>query len=368
MVRGLRPALAQGETSGLWQSFLSGDGIPSGNILSIYTAQDGALWFGTDAGASQYDGSWRDAGLPSERVRAITQTADGALWFGTDAGLARRGADGACCRIWTAADGLPYGDIHALAVGAHAPAGGNAPGVWVGTTKGLAYIDGERVTIDSPVPDANIQALTVTPEGDLVASVAGRGVWRRGQADGWQTLGKGALVGEGPLALWAAQDGRIWAGTSNGLVYYQDRAWQRHPLLDDDNGLKVLALLQDRDGGLWAGTERGLFLDPDAALGGLPVVQYKAQRDGLINDHVRAIAADRDGGLWFGTIAGASRYAGGNWQRSATRSWPASASTRRWSTARAASGRAWNAMAWRCGMGPVGSVPAAPGACRTTAS
>ena len=317
---GLRPALAQGETSGLWQSFLSADGIPSGNILSIYTAQDGTLWFGTDAGASQYDGSWRaltkDAGLPSERVRAITQTSDGALWFGTDAGLARRSADGVCCQVWTAANGLPSGDIHALAAGARAPEGSKGPGVWVGTTKGLAYFDGQRAIIDSPVSGADIQSLTVTPEGDLVASVAGRGVWRRTQMDGWQTLGKGALVGEGPLALWAAQDGRIWAGTSNGLVYYQDRAWQRHPLLADDKGLRVLAVLQDGDGGLWAGTELGLFLDPDAVPGGLPVVQHKAQRDGLINDHVRAIAGDHDGGLWLGTIAGASRYAGGNWQAS----------------------------------------------------
>ena len=310
---GLRPVLAQGETSGLWQSFLSGDGIPSGNILSIYTAQDGTLWFGTDAGAGQYDGSWRDAALLSKRVRAITQTADGALWFGTDTGLARRSPDGVCCRVWTAEDGLPSGDIHALAAGTLAPDGSKASGVWVGATKGLAYFDGEHVTIDSPVAGANIQALTVTPEGDLVASVAGRGVWRRTQADGWQTLGKGALVGEGPLALWAGQDGRIWAGTSNGLVYYKDRAWQRHPLLDSDKDLRVLAVLQDDDGGLWAGTERGLFLDPDAVPGGLPVVQHKAQRDGLINDHVRAIAADRDSGLWFGTIAGASRYAGGNW-------------------------------------------------------
>ena len=198
----------------------------------------------------------------------------------------------------------------------HAPEGSKGPGVWVGTTKGLAYFDGQRAVIDSPVSGADVQALAVTPEGDLVASVAGRGVWRRSQKDGWQTLGKGALVGEGPLALWAAQDGRIWAGTSNGLVYYKDRAWQRHPLLDDDKGLRVLAVLQDGDGGLWAGTELGLFLDPDAVPGGLPVVQHKAQRDGLINDHVRAIAADHDGGLWLGTLAGTSRYAGGNWQAS----------------------------------------------------
>ena len=35
---GLRLVLAQGETNSLWQSFLSGDGIPSGNVLSISCA------------------------------------------------------------------------------------------------------------------------------------------------------------------------------------------------------------------------------------------------------------------------------------------------------------------------------------------
>ena len=315
---GLRSVLAQGETSSLWQSFLSGDGIPSGNVLSIYAAQDGTLWFGTDAGASQYDGSWRlptkGAELPSQRVRAITQTEDGALWFGTDAGLARRGADGSCCRVWTAADRLADGDVHALAAGARDPGGSKASGVWVGTAKGLAYTDGERVIIDSPVPDANIQALAVTPGGDLLASVAGRGVWQRTPAGDWQLLSAAAPVAEGPLALWAGQDGRIWAGTENGLVFYQDGVWQPLPLLGNDTGLKVLAVLQDSDGGVWAGTEQGVFFDADAAPGGVPVVQYQAQRDGLINNHVRAIAADRDGGRWFGTIAGVSRYAGGSWQ------------------------------------------------------
>ena len=315
---GLRLVLAQGETNSLWQSFLSGDGIPSGNVLSIYAAQDGTLWFGTDAGASQYDGSWRTLmkadGLPSDRVRAITQTKDSALWFGTDAGLARRATDGSCCRRWTVADGLPDGDVHALAAGAQAPLGSKTPGVWVGTAKGLAYADGEQVVIDSPVPDANIQALAVTSDGDLLASVAGQGVWQRGQAGGWQSLGDSSLVAEGPLALWAGQDGRIWAGTENGMVFYRDGVWQRLPLLSDDTGLKVLAILQDNDGGIWAGTENGVFLDADAAPGGVPVVQYQAQRDGLVNDHVRAIASDRDGGRWFGTIAGVSRYAGGSWQ------------------------------------------------------
>ena len=127
-------------------------------------------------------------------------------------------------------------------------------------------------------------------------------------------------------------------------------------------GLKVLAVLQDRDGGLWAGTERGLFLDPDAAVGGLPVVQHKAQRDGLINDHVRAHRGrSRRRGL---VRHDRRREPVRGWKLASdavTRSWPANASTRRWSTAPAAPGQAWNATGWRCGMEPVGSVPAALG-------
>ena len=314
----LQPALAQSGPGSLWQSFPSGDGIPSGNILSLHVAQDGALWFGTDAGVSRYDGAWRsltkESGLPSDRVRAITQTEDGALWFGTDAGLARYDPDGICCRVWTTAAGLPDDDVHALAVGVQPSPGSMMPGVWVGTTGGLAYVDGERVVPDAPVPDASIQALAVTAKGELLASVAGGGVWSREEGGKWQALGAGVPVADGPLALAAGQDGRIWAGTENGLLSLQDGRWLPFPLLGDDQGLKVLAVLPDRAGGVWAGTESGLFHDPDASLEGLPVVHYQAQRDGLINEHVRAIASDRDGGVWFGTIAGASRYAGGTWQ------------------------------------------------------
>ncbi len=305
-----------GGPGSLWQSYLGGEGLPSGAILSIAATSDGAIWFGTDAGAARYDGVWKTAadGLPSGRVRAIVQAADGTMWFGTDAGVARRAADGQCCQVWKQSHGLPNNDVHALAVGAPALAGQTKAGVWVGTTQGLAFLDGEHVVRDAQAPVASVQALAVTPGGELLASLDGLGVWRRGADGVWQALTGGVDVSEGPLALYAGADGRIWAGIGAGLVVYHAGRWERFPLLDDDSGPRVLAIRQDGDGGLWAGTERGVFYDADAQPDPALPMRFQAQRDGLMNDYVRALAVDADGGVWFGTISGASRYAGREWQ------------------------------------------------------
>ncbi len=100
------------------------------------------------------------------------------------------------------------------------------------------------------------------------------------------------------------EDGRVWGGTQNGLIYYQDGEWQQFSLSDDDSGLTVLSVLQGRDGGLWAGTDRGAFYISDASLDGELPVHFVAQQGGLVNDHVRAMALGHDGAFWFGTIGG----------------------------------------------------------------
>lgn len=306
-------SLAQGEPIALWESFVVGDGLSSGYVLAITPAQDGALWFGTDNGASRYDGQWttlteRD-GLPAGRVRTVVQTADGALWFATSSGLARRAPDGACCRLWKAADGFPSDDIYSL----HIAPGRQGEEVWAGTTRGLVYVAGETVTVDTPVPDVEILATTMTLDGKLLVSTAGAGVWLRVRESEWQRVAGSDEIAD-VQALWAGADGRIWGGTANGLLVFSEGAWQPYPLGPNTDALSVLAITQDEDGGLWVGADRGLFHDPDGQPGGAAVIQFRAQRNGLINDFVRALAFDRDGQLWVGTVGGVSRYLGGMWQ------------------------------------------------------
>lgn len=306
------------ELASLWTAFTVEDGLRSGNILSILVAQDGALWFGTDAGAGRYDGSWRwlseADGLPPGKVRAIVQTADGTLWFATSAGLASLVPGSPCCDRWTVGRGLPADDVLSLTAAPAATTGDGYAGVWAGTARGLVYVDAQQVRPEDAVPSLGISALAFVADGRLLAGVQGRGVWQRDLEGRWQELDGTALLQGDVYTLLPEPDGTLWAGTANGLMVRRPGGtWERFPLAEGNNLSQVLAVVRDPHGGLWAATDQGVYYDPDAAIGGLPVSHIRAQPGGLMNDYVRALALDRDNALWLGTIAGINRYAGIIW-------------------------------------------------------
>ncbi len=306
------------ELASLWTTFTVEDGLRSGNILSILVAQDGTLWFGTDAGAGHYDGSWRwltEADrLPAGRVHAMAQTADGALWFATSAGLARLTPDAPCCTVWTTALGLPSDDVLSLVAASYPATDNKRPGVWVGTAGGLAYVDPQQVTVEREVPPAGISALALGSDGVLLAGVRGRGVWQRSPAGRWQEPEDTGLFTGDIYALLPEADGTLWAGTTNGLLLRRPGApWERFPLTEGNRVLPVFALVRDPHGGLWAATDQGIYYDPDARADGLPVTHIRAGQGSLVNDYVRALALDRDNALWLGTIGGVNRYTGLIW-------------------------------------------------------
>ncbi|MCX7669033.1 MAG: hypothetical protein N2439_03040, partial [Anaerolineae bacterium] len=185
---------AEGGPGDLWQTFTTSDGLGSGNVMAVFQAQDGALWFGTDAGVSRYDGSWMSLGerdgLPAGPVRAMAQTTDGALWFGIQAGgVVRCAADGrSCSPPWTTTQGLPDNDVHVLL-----PAGNGGGGVWVGTAKGLARVKDDKVLVEERLRGTEVWSLAIGPDGALFVGTAGQGVWKRDPAGAWQRIGSGDL-------------------------------------------------------------------------------------------------------------------------------------------------------------------------------
>ncbi len=92
LLLGLGLGVWNGEVGAQWKTFTTADGLGNNFVGPIFQSSDGAMWFGTVAGVSRYDGSsWQsftvNDGLPSNIVRFIRQSSDRAMWFAMDWGI-----------------------------------------------------------------------------------------------------------------------------------------------------------------------------------------------------------------------------------------------------------------------------------------
>ncbi len=276
-------------------------GLVSLGLSDIMVDREGSVWIanyrGTSKLASRHLRSYGTAdGLLKEEVSAVLQRADGSIVLGHEGGLSFPG---------THTTALPLtgpGKEWSRAMDLHEhPAGV----LWAAMDRsGLARLD---------------------PDGAVT--------WA-GEADGL----------EGPVyAVVHDRDGRLWAGTSEGLyrregrrferIHLHDRGQGRQPvirrlLVTADGALLVATttegvfrvkegriehwpgdeaagnassfeMIETDDGRVWVGTSSGLCLVRDGRL------ESTAAPDPVIDDPVYAIARDRKGRFWFGTGAGA---------------------------------------------------------------
>ena len=118
----------------------------------------------------------------------------------------------------------------------------------------------------------------------------------------------GKLLTGGVLSLSAAEDGKLWLGTTQGLVRFDPATGQAQRYVhnaDDKRSLSdnlVVATHIDRAGTLWVGTQAGLNR---ASLGeGTPHFSHYSLADGLPDQTIDAITNDAKGTLWIGTNRG----------------------------------------------------------------
>ncbi len=123
------------------------------------------------------------------------------------------------------------------------------------------------------------------------------------------------ILGLGIFALFESRDGRLWAGTQNGLAQFDGQNWKLFTTRDGLSENTVRAIAQDAAGNLWIGTEnQGLDLFKDGKF-----TPYRAAENGLPGDDISCLYADKDGVLWVGTSGhGLARFQDGKWARYST--------------------------------------------------
>src|SRR4029077_8777010 len=70
---------------GRWKTYTHENGLAGDDVSCVFQARDGALWFGTDQGASRFDGRAflslsAEDGMPRGRVRVIEEDDAGRIW------------------------------------------------------------------------------------------------------------------------------------------------------------------------------------------------------------------------------------------------------------------------------------------------
>ncbi len=292
-------------------------GLMSNDVWSIIATED-AIWVGTDAGVSYYDGSWvnfvppesgsptgvagdeANAVVPLGTVLALAAGSDGrTLHAGTDEGLAYR---------W---DGTSWAEV--ADAGAPVLSILDLDGdVLLGTDDGIHTVGAGSESPQVMLEGMNIYALARASE--RVYAGTDSGLWRLA-GDAWEEVRLDRAGVRNVYALSAIGDGGLAVGTPDGVMILDEqlRLLRNLPVSDElGRPALVQALADDAYGRLWAGTD-------GAGAYEFAAETYDGTAHGQAHDanvtirYVRDVAVDADGSVWFGAPTGIYRYQVGMW-------------------------------------------------------
>jgi PAS domain S-box-containing protein len=240
------------------KSISTREGLSEDAVESVAAGPDGSVWIGTSRlQLLEPDGlSWKTENLLGNQVTSLFVDHTGRLWAGMDNKLFVK--EGGGFRQITKEDGSALGMVMGITEDSEHT-------IWVesrGPPATLLRIQDLKVRQEFPAPE--------TPSARRVVADPQRGIWlglvtgdlarfRDGQI---QTFTFGNHANTHVLAITAASDGSILAGTAFGVVAWKNGKQQ---ILSVKNGLPcnyVSGLISDDAGNLWLFAQCGLIEIP----------------------------------------------------------------------------------------------------------
>jgi signal transduction histidine kinase/ligand-binding sensor domain-containing protein len=294
------------------------DGLPNSRVTCIHQDARNFVWFGTWEGLCRFDGLeivtfGVNDGIDNPLITAIAEDASGHLWIGTHSGGIARSRDDLVAGPGRAAqraklftsyrigDAPDANDVDAIAFDARGD-------LWCGTAAGIARA---RITGGVPGPFELVADRGVNVPHAAIHDTRGH-IWLAAQRrlleiDGGSDT-RGSIVEHafragpeaGELATLALRgDGSIVVAFERAAyaISARDGAWTELPVaLEPDQTIR--AIYPEADGRVWLGTTRGLVSWRDG------VQRTYTTGNGLSDASVHALCADRDHNLWMGTWSG----------------------------------------------------------------
>ena len=315
----LPPEKKPADFSALMQNYTNDQGLALSAVHCSCMDANGNLWFGTNGGASRYDGNTFTnfnvaEGLISSGIISIFKDKEGNLWFGTIAGLSRY--DGRSFTGFTTAQGLADNKVSCIAAD-------NQGNLWFGTLNGVSKYNGNSFTNYSTrqgLINNEVNSILLDKRGNLWFGTSG-GISRYDASlpaiaatDGKDTARQGTvftnysnidgLINNHVTTILEDKNGNIWFGTRGGVCRLDpEGSFQSFTTPLELTNKAVLSMVEDDKGFIWIGTNEGVF----RWKGDGTLTNFNHNR-GLVNNRVSSILTDRTGALWFCTEAGISHF------------------------------------------------------------
>lgn len=259
----------------------------------------GRLWIGTHGlGLYCYDVTQMQIfqtiqGHPSNSVNCLAGDTEKTLWVGTKEGII--GFNKSNSFYLEELEDLKGEEITALLVDSRGL-------LWIGIGKGcLCYYDGYKIHFIS----GNTGRDTVFSLKEDNTGKIWFGAKFGGDSGYWENNQISYLGHSGECPTWIGaievdNQGKVWLGsispsTWDGLCCYDGTKYDR---VEGIEGSPILCLCEDNKGRIWIGTSEGLICYSDGNL------DYITQEDGLSCEIITALFYSADGILWIGTEGG----------------------------------------------------------------
>ena len=129
-----------------------------------------------------------------------------------------------------------------------------------------------------------------------VLFAGGYGVIHRQRDGQWQSMPLGEAFESALINGFIDHDGRIWAATTRGLLYFEDDRWRPFRVPGELTDDVIETLFADRDGNLWLGAAGRLL-----RIQGGELVESVPDEASYAHSSVLAMTEDHEGNLWLGS-------------------------------------------------------------------
>lgn len=156
------------------------------------------------------------------------------------------------------------------------------------------FYSGLTPPLDDTLPSDDFIALAAAPDGAVWAGTDNHGVLRN-EKNAWSVFSQADGLADNSVHAFAfAPDGSVWAVSWSGAARYDGLVWQTYPFDPDFVGNDFHPIAVSPDGSVWVGGGRGLLRLRDGAWTPALADVDPAQLTAF------ALWADPDGSLWFG--------------------------------------------------------------------